>query len=242
MFNIFNKSKPKLYELIPSGFVDIHSHILPGIDDGSKNTAESLRIIGYLNKIGFSKIIATPHTYYGLYDNTNETIVESFNLLMNMNNSNIEIYYSSEYLLDKTLFKRIEDKTILTLKDNYVLVEMSYLSKPSNLFEIIFQLQVNNYKPIIAHPERYRFMFDDYSDFIKLKDIGCKFQMNLFSITDYYGKDVRNFCNTLLKNNIIDYVGTDIHNFNSLKEFEKKVYADNVRKLDQIIESNSFFK
>ena len=189
IFNLF-KSKPILKELVPKNFVDIHSHILPGIDDGAKNINESLKLIYEMKEIGFSKIIATPHTYFGVHNNTNQTIINSFQGLLPMVKDKVEICYSSEYMIDEYLQKKIDEKTLLPLNKNYVLIEMSYIGEPINLYEIIFKLIHNGYKPIIAHPERYRFMHRDFKKYYKLKELGCHFQLNMLSITGYYGPDV----------------------------------------------------
>ena len=124
-FNLF-KSKPFLSELIPKGFVDIHSHILPGIDDGAKNVEESILIIKKMKELGFSKIIGTPHTYHGLYNNTNQTINNAFKKLKGKIPNGIEISYASEYLIDKSIINDAKEKKLLCIKDNFVLVEMSY--------------------------------------------------------------------------------------------------------------------
>ena len=110
IFNLF-KSKPTLKELIPEGFVDIHSHILPGIDDGPKNIEESLKLISEMKKMGFSKIIGTPHTYPGLYDNTNNSIKKSYEKISQKLNSEIKLNYASEYMIDRSLIKKANEKT-----------------------------------------------------------------------------------------------------------------------------------
>ena len=184
IFNLF-KSKPALRELIPEGFVDIHSHILPGIDDGAKSIEESLELIEKMKNLGFSKVIGTPHTFQGLYDNTNETIKKSFQELIKNTNNNIDIKFASEYMMDNSLIKKARQKKILTLLGNFVLVEMSFISQPNNLYDIIFQLILNNYTPILAHPERYSFLFQDFKKYYKLKKVGCKFQIKLLSTTGY---------------------------------------------------------
>ena len=135
IFNLF-KSKTILKELIPQGFVDIHSHILPGIDDGAKDIQMSLKLISKMNEIGFSKIIATPHTYPGIYENTPESIEKSFKKLKKDLPKNTNIIYASEYMIDDNLSKKIKNKQLLCLKENFVLVEMSYHSRPINLYEI----------------------------------------------------------------------------------------------------------
>ena len=233
IFNLF-KSKPTLKELIPDGFVDIHSHILPGIDDGAKNIKESLVLISEMNKIGFKKIIGTPHTITGLYDNTNKSISNSYSKLKSFD-IEAEINYSSEYMIEPSLFKKIKEKTIIPLKENYVLIEMSYIDRPNCLFEIIFNLKINGYIPVLAHPERYRFLFTDFQNFYKLKKRGCKFQINLLSLTGYYGKEVTNICNQLIDKNLVDFCGSDIHNMNHVKEFEKKIIINNQVKIGNIL-------
>ena len=240
IFNLF-KSKPTLKEIIPYGFVDIHSHILPGIDDGAKNTEESLELISEMKKMGFSKIIGTPHTYPGLYDNTNETIKESFDLLKNNLNNDIKIDYASEYIIDSSLIKKIEEKSLLTLKDNHVLLEMSFISAPIDLYNIIFKLSLNNYIPVLAHPERYSFLFDDLKTIYKLKNMGCKFQLNLLSVTGYYGNKVVKVSERLIRNKLIDYVGSDIHSQKHIENMSKRVIINKINLIEEAIESNKFF-
>ena len=240
IFNLF-KAKPTLKDLIPNGFVDIHSHILPGIDDGAKNIDESISLISEMKKLGFSKIIATPHTYSGLYDNTPKTIENSFKLLPKdlVKENNIE--YASEYLIDSYIIESIDNKSILCLKDNHILVEMSYINKHNKLYEIIHYILVNGYIPILAHPERYIYFHQNFKDYRKLKKVGCKFQLNLLSVTGYYGKKILSISEKLLKNNLIDYVGSDIHNLNHCNQFKNKVVFKNLKDLEKAINSNKFF-
>jgi len=240
IFNLF-KSKPTLKNLIPEGFVDIHSHILPGIDDGAKNIQDSIKLIKKMKNLGFSKIIGTPHTYNGIYDNTNDTISKSYQSLSNKLNINLNITYASEYMIDNSLIERVKKKTILTLKDNYVLVEMSYLAPPINLYEIIYEIKVNGYIPIMAHPERYLFI-DSLKEFFKLKKYGCLFQANLLSTTDFYGVNVRKNLDRLLKNGAIDFVGSDIHHTKHIEAFESKIKCEEILALKKAIENNSQFE
>ena len=202
IFNLF-KSKPTLRELIPNGFVDIHSHILPGIDDGAKNIEESIKLIDNMKEMGFAKIIGTPHTYPGLYDNTNESIKKSFEKLKRELTLNMKIDYASEYMLEKSIIEKARNNELLCIKDNYVLVEMSFISEPIGLYEILFEIKVNGYLPILAHPERYLFLKNS-KDYYKLKKFGCFFQANLLSVTDYYGVSVRKNLVYLLENKLID--------------------------------------
>ena len=114
IFNLF-KAKPTLKELIPDGFVDIHSHILPGIDDGAKNIEESLELISKMKEMGFSKIIATPHTYQGLYNNSSSSIKNSYNKIKDKVDKKIEIQYASEYMIDETLIEKAHKKKLYSL-------------------------------------------------------------------------------------------------------------------------------
>ena len=243
IFNLF-KSKPTLKELIPKGFVDIHSHILPGIDDGAKTVEESKELISKMKKIGFQKIYATPHIYPGMYENNKESIQRSFNLLNKHLDREYKIHYASEYMIDISVLNNLKKKEILLIKDKYILIETGFMSIPYNLFDFIFQLRLNEITPIIAHPERYIYLHKkDLKTLTKLKKMGCKFQLNLLSVTDYYGKNVRKISDLFLKNNMIDFVGSDIHNINHVKQFDKKVKINNIVKLKKAIdETKSIFE
>jgi len=241
IFNLF-KSKPTLKELIPNGFIDIHSHILPGIDDGAKNIKESKELIDKMNEMGFAKIIGTPHTYQGLYDNTNESIIKSYNLVLDKIPLEIDIGYASEYMLNNSLLDKLASQSILCLKENYILIEMSYIAPPINLYEIIFEIQINKYIPILAHPERYRFLHKDFRQYKKLKQMGCLFQSNLLSFTDFYGRDISKIADKLLKKKMIDFLGSDIHNMKHIKAFEKKIITKDTSELKEVCEKNILFK
>lgn len=235
MLNIFKSSKPKLCDMIPKNFKDIHTHILPGIDDGAKTVDESLELISELNKIGITKIIGTPHTYPGLYENTSETIKKSYVNLKKSLPKNISVSYASEYIIDNSLIFLAQNKSLLPVFKNYVLIEMNFISEPINLFEIIFELQINGYCPIIAHPERYLFYNQNISKFSRLKEIGCLFQINLLSTIGYYGREVQLLCDKLLKMNLIDYAASDIHNINQIKYFEKNLKIREISKLEKVL-------
>ena len=240
IFNLF-KSKPTLKELIPEGFVDIHSHILPGIDDGAKDVTQSLELIKEMKKLGFSKIIGTTHTYPGLYENSIESIKGAYKKVKEKGIKDIDIDFSSEYMLDNTIIEKVRNKKILCLKDNYVLIEMSFIAKPIGLYELIYEIKVNGFLPVLAHPERYLFL-ENLKEYDKLKKFGCLFQANLLSFTNHYGKRVNDRLNKLISRNLIDFVGSDIHNTNHILAFEKKVKLKNINKLKNIIEQNNIFR
>jgi len=241
IFNLF-KSKPTLKELIPNGFVDIHSHILPGIDDGAKNIEESLVLITEMKKMGFSKIIGTPHTYPGLYNNSNESIKDSFEKLKKEFDLDIGLCYASEYMIDSSLIKKAKDNKLMCIKENYVLIEMSYLAPPINLYEIIFELKVNGFIPILAHPERYFFFSDNFKEYYKLKKVGCLFQANLLSATNFYGLQAAKIMDLLLKRDLFDFVGSDIHKLRHIKAFDSNIILKQKKKFQEVISKNKFFE
>jgi protein-tyrosine phosphatase len=241
----FSKNKNILKDLIPENYIDIHSHLLPGIDDGAQTIEDTIFLVTELKKIGFSKLITTPHTFTGVWDNTKDQIktLESKTIAdLKQNNIDITIQAASEYLLDDhfaSLFKKGE---ILTLKDNYVLVEMSYLNPPIHLYDIIFDLQVAGYKPVLAHPERYTFYHKNFNEFSKLKNAGCLFQINLLSSVGYYGETVAETAKHLLSKGLIDFAGSDLHHKRHLESFDKKIIFKDIQPLKEAIANNQFFK
>ena len=242
IFNLF-KSKPTLKDLIPEGFVDIHSHILPGIDDGAKNIEESLLLISKMKKLGFSKFIATPHTYPGLYENSNETIISSYNKIKS---KVLNIKVASEYMIGAYLSERLEKKDLLTLDGKSLLTELSFISEPLNLREMIFKIQTNDYVPILAHPERYKFYHNDFKKYYNLKKLGCKFQINLLSVLGYYGKDVLKITDKLLSKNLVSFAGSDIHNIHQIDYINNpknkvKLSYKNIEKLEKVMNNNKIF-
>ena len=240
IFNLF-KSKPTLKELIPDGFVDIHSHILPGIDDGAKDVNESLEMISEMKRLGFSKIIGTPHTYTNIYENTKESISNSYNYLNSKLNIDIEIKFASEYMIDEGLIEKAEKRSLLCLSENYVLVEMSYAAPPNKLYDILFNLKINNYIPILAHPERYIYIHNNFKEYFKLKKFGCLFQINLLSANGFYGPAVTKSLNYLIKEGLVDFVGSDFHKMSQINAMKNKIKVS-TRDLGKIILKNNQFK
>ncbi|MBT2562739.1 tyrosine-protein phosphatase [Pedobacter sp. ISL-64] len=209
MLNFFSK-KNKVTDISWLG-VDIHSHILPGIDDGSPDLATSLRFVKSLQELGFDQLIATPHIYQELYPNTKDTIVSAKDLLqqeMDKANVSLKLSAGAEYMVDQD-FKM--DGPLCTLDQKHLLIEMSYLSESPGISQTIFDIEIKGYQPVLAHPERYTFYFRDKSRLKRFKEKGCLFQLNLLSILGYYGKDVKQLAEALLKDKMYDLAGTDMH-------------------------------
>jgi len=239
------KSKPRLSNLIPSNFVDIHSHILPGIDDGAKSLEHSEYLLESMINFGFSKVITTPHTMNGVWNNTSSTINNAANEVKNRLPKlahQVGLEFASEYFLDENLMQIAQQEKLLTLKDNFILVEMSYLNPPIQLYDYLFELQLKGYQLILAHPERYTFYHANKNEYTKLKKAGCLFQLNLLSSVGYYGKSTASITDYLLKENFYDFVGSDIHNKNHIDSFQNKIVLKNQSKLEEIISKNEFFR
>lgn len=236
----FKKKEIPLHEFFPKGFVDIHSHLLPGIDDGAQDLETSIALIQKMSSYGIKNFITTPHILGDLYPNTPKIIKSKLkevkDELLRRNITDITIDAAAEYMMDEQFSAIIEkDEEILTLKDNLVLVEMSYFSPPINLYDILFQLQLKGYKPVLAHPERYNSYHTNFQNYYKLKRAGCLFQLNLLSLTEQYGKYVQKTAEKLLKENMYDFVGTDTHHQNHLQLLEKVGTKKNFKNIEQLM-------
>ena len=244
MFSLF-KSKPQLSELIPEGAVDIHSHILPGIDDGAPDITHTKKLLEGLNKIGFTKCIATAHTLPEIWDNTAAGIRETFQStqeLLEAPYQKMLHHAASEYMINEAFMDRLQSEPLLTIKDNIVLIEMSYMNPPLALKEIIFEIQLKGYQPLLAHPERYLFYHQNTKMYTSLRELDVKFQLNLLSTVGYYGSSVATAADFLLKENYIDFVGTDVHHRKHIGAFENKIIIKSEKQLESAIEKNSYFK
>jgi tyrosine-protein phosphatase YwqE len=238
----FKKKEMPLSEFFPENFIDIHSHLLPGIDDGAKNLDNSIDLILKMSSYGIKNFVTTPHVLGSVYPNSTETINSKLNEvnseLLKRNVTDITIRAAAEYMLDEEFSKRLDNNDILTIKDNFILVEMSYFSAPINLFEVLFEIQLKGYKPILAHPERYNFYHNDFQTFYKLKQAGCLFQLNLLSLTEQYGKNVQKISDKLLKENLYDFVGTDTHHHNHLELLKRIGTSKNKNKIASLLKNN----
>lgn len=220
MFSIFKKKNNNLITDLNWLGVDIHSHLLPGIDDGAKDLAESISYIKRLYALGFTKLICTPHIFTELYPNTPETILPVLENVKNAlvaENIGIELAAAAEYMIDDTF---VLDAQHLCLPGKHLLIEMSYLNETPNIEQVIFDLQIKGYNIILAHPERYNFYHDTHGRYIRFKDMGCLFQLNLLSIVGYYGKKVEKAADYLLKSGMYDLAGTDLHHDKHLNVLE----------------------
>ena len=241
----FSKKRIPLTDFFTNSFVDIHSHLLPGIDDGAKDIDTSIALILKMASYGIKNFITTPHVLGNVYPNSTAVIKEKLIVvqkeLEKREIKGISIQAAAEYMLDEEFSALLEQKDILVLKDNYILVEMSYFSAPINLYEVLFKIQLKGYKPVLAHPERYNFYHSDFKSYYKLKQAGCLFQLNLLSLTDQYGKRVQKISEKLLKENLYDFVGTDTHHQNHLALLPKIGTKKTLDKITHLLDNNKKF-
>ena len=217
IFDLFKKKEVVYEELDLSWMqVDMHSHLIPGIDDGSKTMEESLGLIKRLSDFGLRKIITTPHIMSEYYRNTPEIINMGLADLRNAikkEGIEIEVAAAAEYYLDEIFLEKVKNgEELLTFGPNYILVETGFISKPQMLLETFFQLEMAGYKPIFAHPERYQYLIPDKKLLEDLVDRQIYFQINLLSLTGFYSKQVKDFAEMLLERGLVKFFGTDCHN------------------------------
>lgn len=239
---IFTK-KIKITELFNNA-VDIHNHILPAIDDGAKDLNYAVDLVNEYKALGYSKIIATPHTMSDYYPNTSTTINDALTLLNEELNRreihDISIKAASEYMLDGDFETKLDaNKPLLTYRGNKVLVEMSYLRESENLNELLYKLQLKNYQPILAHPERYVFYLDKLEKIYNLKNNGVQLQVNMLALTNHYGSKIQKVAKKLLEADMYDYIGIDTHRMGHLKKVrEIKISSKIAGKINLLLENN----
>ncbi|KQO21452.1 histidinol phosphatase [Flavobacterium sp. Leaf82] len=241
----FLKSKPVLKDLLSDNYIDIHSHLLPGIDDGAKTIKDTTKLVTEFQKIGITQFITTPHISHYVWNNSAEIITarhQEVKLILEEKNTTIPFHAAAEYFMDDWFENHFKNEKLLTLKDNYVLVEISYQSPPIHLYKTLFELQVAGYTPVLAHPERYLYYRKDFSEYEKLKKVGCLFQLNLLSTVGYYGERITKIADELLKKGMYDFTGTDVHHMKHIASFSEKIKIDNVSNLKEVIKNNQFFK
>ncbi len=188
----------------------MHSHILPGIDDGAANEHESAFLINSLVGLGFSQFIATPHILSDLYPNTPETIAAAREKLNGVIDAPVK--FAAEYMVDMEFDQKLADGDLLVFDDNYILIEMSYVAESPNIWSSIFDLKIKGFQPVLAHPERYNFYHGrNEAVYQRFKEAGCLLQMNILSLAGYYGRYAKNIATDLLRKKMYDFAGTDAH-------------------------------
>jgi protein-tyrosine phosphatase len=232
MFSFFKKKDIPLKNTYESIMVDMHSHVLPGIDDGAQNLEESIILIKKMMELGIKKIIATPHVMADYYKNTAETIGGALKILkteLEKQNIDIEVEAAAEHYFDETFENRVNNHKLMTMGDNYALFEFSFISQPPNVIEVIQRMKDLGYKPILAHPERYPYL--DIEQLRNLRDWGCTLQVNTISLTGYYGKDAKKMAESLVDNELVDFISSDMHHLRHAQAFKNALKLPYVERL-----------
>lgn len=235
LFKLFSKKeKTQTLSMIST---DIHSHLLPGIDDGVKTIEDSLALIKAMKELGFYRLITTPHIRAELYPNTHEIIntkLEEVREAVSKEGIDIKIEAAAEYYVDDTFLEIMRKEKLLTFgKDNYLLIEFSYLNKPMYIKSLIFDLQSLGYKVVLAHPERYSY-FNPKSDLMKIiLDNEVYLQLNMCSLVKFYDSSVSVLADKLINLGHYTFVGSDLHNYEYLKAYKSALNKEIYQKLFQ---------
>jgi len=202
--------------------VDIHSHLLPGIDDGAQTLKKSLELIKQFHLLGYTKLITTPHIISDYYPNNREIISEKLYTVeqaLKQEEINITLEAGAEYYVDMNFLNLIEDENLLTFMKHYVLFETAYVTKPIILEEVIRNLLHKGYIPVLAHPERYVYLHNDIEAYKRLKALGVLFQVNARSLYNK-SKSTSNMAMQLIKYGLVDFIGSDAHRMRDIRRLE----------------------
>ncbi len=238
MFGLFKRKRKEEVDTRSIEFyydsiaVDMHSHVLPGIDDGAQTVEESIVLIQKMMDLGIKKIIATPHIMADLYQNTPETISASLELLkakLVEERMTIDISAAAEHMLDERFEQRIDEGTLLTMGENYVLFELSFVSKPPHLIEIIKKMRAKGYQPILAHPERYQYL--TMKEYVDIREWGSLLQLNTNSLCGYYGHAAKQTAEQLIDAQMVDFISSDMHHPRHAEAFEQTLKEPYLKKL-----------
>jgi protein-tyrosine phosphatase len=225
-------SKPKVADV---GFInpittELHSHLIPSIDDGVQSLEESIAVLKHFADKGYKKVITTPHIMGDFYKNGPENILPALEVVraeLKNREINIELFAAAEYLIDDQFEKKIKAGNLLTFGNRHVLVELPFTEEPPNLKSALFELRINDYKPVLAHPERYAFMGHQRSKYEELFEQGILFQINLFSLIGYYSPQIQKTAEFLIEQKMVSMVGSDCHGIRHLHAFNDSISSKN---------------
>ncbi|HWB62646.1 MAG TPA: CpsB/CapC family capsule biosynthesis tyrosine phosphatase [Chitinophagales bacterium] len=245
LLNFLSPNKEKAPSLLTDYSLmraDMHSHLIPGIDDGAKTMEDTIALLQGLKELGFKKIVTSPHVMADGYTNSTETIIKGRDAVreaIKQNNIDIEFDAAAEYNIDESLYPKIEKKDLLTFTRNYILVEMPFLAKPTIMGDIVYKLQTAGYNVVLAHPERYSYFHEkDFHTYHSLKDKNIFFQINIASLCGAYGKGARYTAIRMINEHMVNFVGTDLHganHLNILRECLKERYLEKILTYDKLL-------
>lgn len=233
---LFNSFKKKDLSLPDFYTTDLHSHLIPNIDDGSKSMEQSIEMIKELKDIGFKKLITTPHTMSHRFPNSKNDILRGFEKLQDeviKQKIDIQLEVASEYYYDEHFIELIKKKDLLTFGDNYVLFELSYTTPVVGLEQSIYEMLKAGYNPILAHPERYTYFASNLDKYHIIKDAGLSFQLNVNSLDGFYGKTAQKAATFLVENGLINFVGSDTHRPKYIEALRKSIGNKTFRSIEE---------
>ena len=237
MFELFPRRRSILDAGLLKDAVDNHSHILYGLDDGVKTQEDSLAILRWLEEQGVSEVWCTPHVMEDV-PNTTEAIRTRFEELQAVYDGGLKLHLAAEYMIDTLFEERLAQRELLEHGEEVVLVETSAIAPPINLWSVLDQMLKSGYRPLVAHPERYRYMEPD--DYRELHNMGCLLQMNLPSIVGFYGESARQRALYLLDKGWYRMVGSDCHRFKAIQApySAQELKKDTIAKLSDLMDSS----
>lgn len=221
---IFDFLKAEKLPVGPPLQVDMHSHLIHGVDDGANELADSLEMIKFLHGLGYKKFITTPHIMMDYYRNSYNTLKPKHDEILaaiDKEGINVSFDFAAEHYLDEGFSKSIKDNDVLTFGDNYVLFETNFMSRPRVLEQTIFDLQSKGYKPVFAHPERYVYLYDSFELYQELYEKGLFFQLNINSISGYYSSQAKRIAEKLIDNKMVHFAGSDCHHMKHANQLNK---------------------
>ena len=216
---------------------DMHSHLIPGIDDGSQSMDETIAMLAKFESLGYSKVITTPHIMSDSYPNTPEIILNGLEKVRNEMQRlgmKIQLDAAAEYYFDETLIPLIKNKELLTFGDNYVLIEFGFHTPPQYVDKVFFDLKTMGYRVVVAHFERYMYYLGNIDQAIEWREKGINIQLNLNSLSGNYGPAIKKQAEALIDAQAIDFVGTDCHRIEHLMILEESMNSKYFKKLGQI--------
>lgn len=233
--SIFGKKQPDLgpADLSVLG-CDVHSHLIPGIDDGAQTLEQSIELITNMAQLGYRKVITTPHSMADGYKNSPEIILGGLEKLRSAVRSagiDIEVDAAAEYYLDHALEEQVNAGTVLTFGNKLLLFELPFIGEPAMLRQVVFQMQTQGYRPVLAHPERYSFWYNDYNQFVELKDRGVLFQLNLIALSGAYGPQAKQLAERMIDAGYYELIGSDCHNMNHVQAIHNTLTRPYLHKL-----------
>lgn len=243
IFDLFKKKEVVLEPFDLSRFkVDIHSHLIPGIDDGSQTMDETIAMLAKFQSLGYKKVITTPHVMSDSFPNTAENILsglEDIRLEIEKVGLTIEIEAAAEYYFDETFVAKIKAKDLLTFGDNYVLLEFAFHSPPHYIDQMFFELQSRGYRPVVAHFERYMYYLGKIDQAIEWRQKGINIQININSLFGHYGPDIKKQAERLIDASEFDFIGTDCHRIEHLMLLEDNLTSPYIHKIGKHLLKNT---